>query len=138
VSSSTIRRSLIVLAAIGVFGVSSYAFMGSITGLETAGRAGATGDNVDGYAVSNLRYTHNAADPNKIDAVRFTLDGDAAMTNVRLVADGPWYDCVKDVPATAAEQARPGHKTWVVFTCNSRAPQATVRAQDEFSVVAQS
>ncbi|MDX6592084.1 MAG: hypothetical protein QOJ13_1280 [Gaiellales bacterium] len=55
---------------------------------------------MDGYALSNLRYTHNAADPHKLDAVRF--------------------------------------KIWAVFTCNSNAPQATVHAQDELSVAAQS
>jgi hypothetical protein len=133
-----LRRTTAVLIAVGVVGLSSYAFLGSISGLGTAGRAGAATQSVSGYAASNINYTYNAVDPNNIDAVAFTLDGPAAMVKTRLAAAGPYYGCVVDSAATTPVRAVAGQETWTVFTCDTTGPQATVAAQDQLSVVAHS
>ncbi|MDX6533340.1 MAG: hypothetical protein QOF68_1084 [Gaiellales bacterium] len=134
----SIRRVVTVLVAVGVVGLSSYAFLGSITGLETAGRAGAATQTVSGYAISSVSYTYDSTDPNLIDSVGFTLDGPASMVKARLAAAGPYHNCIDNAPATASVRAVSGQETWTAFVCDSTAPQATVLAQDELSVVAHS
>lgn len=137
-SSLPLRRVVAVLAAVGIVGVSSYAFLGSIGGLGAAGRAGAATQAVTGYTVSNINYTYNSGDPNKIDVVTFTLDGPAAMVKTRLAAAGPYYGCVVNDPATTTTRGVAGQSTWTVFMCDTTTPQATVTAQDQLSVVAHS
>jgi hypothetical protein len=133
-----LRRPMAVLIAVGVVGLSSYAFLGSISGLGTAGRAGAATQTVSGYTVSNINYTYNAGDPNNIDVVTFTLDGPAAMVKTRLVAAGPYYGCVVNDAATTPVRAIAGQEAWTVFMCDTTGPQATVTAQDQLSIVAHS
>jgi len=137
-SSIPARRLVASLVAVGVLGVSSYAFLGSITGLETAGRAGAASQTVSGYAISDINYSFNSGDPNKIDKLTFTLDGPATMVKARLAAAGPFYGCATDDAATASVRAVSGQESWTALSCDTTAPQATVLEQDELSVVAHS
>jgi hypothetical protein len=137
-TSLPLRRAVAVLVAVGVLGVASYAFLGSISGLNNAGRAGAATQTVSGYAISAVNYQYNASNPNKIDGLSFTLDGPVSMAKAQLEAAGSWYGCTVDAAATATEQAVPGHADWTALTCDTRAPQATIQAQDQLSVVAHS
>jgi hypothetical protein len=137
-SSVPIGRMVAILAAVGVLGTASYAFLGSINGLQTAGRAGAATQTVTGYTISDVKYGYDATDPNHINQVTFTLDGPAAMVKARLAAAGPYYRCSVSNAATAQVRAVAGQETWTVFRCNTASPQATVAAQDQLSVVAHS
>jgi hypothetical protein len=132
-------RTLVIAVAVAAVGVVSYAFLGSITGLGTAGYAGAGTQTISGYDVADITYTYNGSDPDSIDNVRFTLDNDAVVVHTQLVNGGTWYACSKDAGATATAQGVPGHETDTVWDCDTTVgTQATVTAQDQLKIVAHS
>lgn len=136
---SRTTRVLVVAAAVGLVGTVSYAFLGSITGLGTAGHAGAATQVVSGYAVSNIAYSYDGADPDQITNVRFTLDNDANVVHIQLVGAGTWYACALNAGETAVAQAVLGHETDTVWDCDTTVgTQATVTAQDQLRIVAHS
>jgi hypothetical protein len=136
---SRITRVLAIAAAVAVVGTVSYAFLGSITGLGTAGHAGAATQVVSGYAVSNVTYTYDASNPDNINSVTLTLDNAAAVVHVQLVSSGTWYACSEDAAATTVAEGVVGHETDTVWNCDTTVgTQATVTAQDQFRVVAHS
>jgi hypothetical protein len=132
--SDLLRRLAAIMVVVAIIGTASYAFLGSIAGLGTAGRAGIAVQTVSGYTVSSVDYTYDAADANKIQAVSFILDGRASMVKVRL--SHPVYRCAVDNAATAIARSVPGHADWTAYTCDTRSPQATVSTQDRLSIVA--
>jgi hypothetical protein len=132
-------RVLAVAAAVGLVGTVSYAFLGSIAGLGTAGHAGAATQVVSGYSVSNITYSYDGADPDQIANVSLTLDNDANVVHIQLVAAGTWYACVLNASDTSTAQGVPGHETDTVWDCDTTVgTQATVTAQDQLRVVAHS
>jgi hypothetical protein len=136
---SRTTRALAIAAAVALVGTVSYAFLGSITGLGTAGHAGAATQVVSGYAVSDIAYTYDGADPDQITNVRFTLDNDASVVHTQLVGAGAWYTCALNPGATAAAQSVLGHETDTVWDCDTTVgTQATVTAQDQLRIVAHS
>ena len=136
---SRIPRALAVAAAVALVGTVSYAFLGSITGLGTAGHAGAATQVVSGYAVSDITYSYNASNPDEITAVGFTLDNAAGVVHTQLVNAGTWYACSEDAGATAVAQSVLGHETDTVWACDTTVgTQATVTAQDQLRIVAHS
>jgi hypothetical protein len=135
---SRTTRTLAIAATVALVGTVSYAFLGSISGLGTAGHAGAATQTVSGYAVSDIAYTYGA-DPNDIDNVEFTLDNDANVVHAQLVSGGAWYTCTLNGAATTAAQGVLGHETDTVWDCDTTAgTQATVAAQDQLRIVAHS
>ncbi len=132
-------RTIVVAVTVAAVGVVSYAFLGSITGLGTAGHAGAGTQTISGYAVTDITYTYNGSNPDNIDNVRFTLDNAAAVVHTQLVGGGTWYACSENAGATAVAQGVPGHETDTVWDCDTTAgTQATVTAQDQLKIVAHS
>jgi hypothetical protein len=132
-------RALAIAATVAVVGTVSYAFLGSITGLGTAGHAGAATQTISGYAVSDITYTYDGSDPNDINNVEFTLDNAADVVHAQLVAAGAWYACTLNAGATSAAEAVPGHDTDTVWDCDTTAgTQATVADQDQLRIVAHS
>ncbi|MGI9658910.1 MAG: hypothetical protein ACR2OD_08375 [Gaiellaceae bacterium] len=78
---------------------------------------------ISGYTISNVNYTLNAANPQNLDAVVFDILPVSAST-IRVQVDtvaGTWYTC-----ANAAG----------TVTCATTAPQATVLAANQLTVVA--
>jgi hypothetical protein len=136
---SRTARALAIAAAVALVGTVSYAFLGSITGLGTAGHAGAATQVVSGYAVSDVTYAYNGANPDEITAVTFTLDNDATVVHTQLVDLGTWYACTEDAAATTTAQSVGGHATDTVWNCDTTVgTQATVTAQDQLRIVAHS
>ena len=71
----------------------------SVTGTALTAPAPAAGGQsanvVSGYAISDVRYTPDANDPNRIAAVSFRLTpADATFALVRLTPGGETIDCV--------------------------------------------
>lgn len=127
------RSLLAVLAMVVLVGTASYAVLAAASGLPTGTHAGAATVSVSGYAVSNISYTYDVADPNDITKVELTLDNAAAVVHLQLTAGGAWYACAEDAALTAS--ATPPATVW---DCDTTTPQATVTSQDEISVVAHS
>ena len=136
---SRTTRALVIAAAVALVGTASYAFLGSITGLETAGHAGAATQLVSGYAVSNIAYSYDGGDPDQIDNVSFTVDNDANVVHIQLVGAGAWYTCDLNAGETAVAQGVLGHEADTVWDCDTTVgTQATVTAQDQLRIVAHS
>jgi hypothetical protein len=135
---SRTTRALAVAATVALVGTVSYAFLGSITGLDTAGHAGAATQTISGYAVSDITYTYGA-DPNDITNLEFTLDNAASVVHAQLVSNGAWYACTLNAGATTAAEGVSGHDTDTVWDCDTTAgTQATVAEQDQLRIVAHS
>ena len=109
--------ALVLALAVGC-GVYAYAAANTVP----ASTAGAGSGAISGYTVSNIAYTMNPVTPTNLDQVAFTIAPTAASTvKVQLAAAGSWYTC-----ANAAGSV----------TCNTTAPQATVAAATQLTVVA--
>ena len=109
--------ALMLALAVGC-GVYAYAAANTVP----ASTAGAGSGAISGYTVSNIAYTTNPVTPTNLDQVAFTIAPTAASTvKVQLAAAGSWYTC-----ANAAGSV----------TCNTTAPQATVAAATQLTVVA--
>jgi len=115
------RRSVLAaLVVAGVVGSAAYAF--TATNTVPASTAGSGSGAISGYTVSAIAYTLNGTTPTNLDAVTFTIAPTAAsVVKIQLAAAGSWYTC-----ANAAGSV----------TCNTTAPQATVAAAPNLTVVA--
>jgi hypothetical protein len=114
-----LRVMIALMLAIAV-GCGVYAYAAANT--VPASTAGAGSGAISGYTVSNIAYTMNPVTPTNLDQVAFTILPSAASTvKVQLAPAGSWYTC-----ANAAGSV----------TCNTTAPQATVAAATQLTVVA--
>lgn len=88
-------------------------------------RAGAGQGTVTGYDVSSVHYVLNTSDPQKVDAVTFSLDSEPpASSTIRVkLSDSlnTWYNCTFSGASV---------------TCPTTAPQASVEQIEELVVVA--
>lgn len=102
---------------------------GALVQAHTAGnsvagsKAGNGSGNISGYAVSNVHYNLNAANPLNIDSVTFqTFPAVGTGTlRIQLAAAGSWYACT-----TSAQNV----------TCITTSPQAVVTGVSQLTVVA--
>ena len=116
------KRKRFALAALvaGVVSSSAYAFTASNTVPVTS--AGAGSQAISGYTATNVSYTLNAANPQNVDAVTFTISPATTSTvKVQLVSGGSWYSC-GNVGGTV--------------TCSTTSPQVTAAAANQLTVVA--
>ena len=120
-SRSRVRR-LAAVAVIAVLALAAFGFAAANT--VPASNAGDGAGTVSGYTVSSINYNLNAANPQNIDSVTFSLDrapAAGATMQIKLVAAGAtWYSCTN---------------AGANLTCNTTAPQATVVTADELRVV---
>lgn len=110
-----------------LFASVTYGFAASNT--VNPGSAGEGAATITGYAVTNVKYNLNAANPSNIDSAQFSLTGTVKPSTVkaRLVSGtGSWYDC------SSASTASP-----YAYTCATTSPsQATTTVANELRVVA--
>ncbi len=77
---------------------------------------------ISGYTITGVSYTLNATNPKNLDGVDFTIAPITASTvQVQVEAGGAWYGCTNTAGAVS---------------CATTAPQATVLAADQLTVVA--
>jgi hypothetical protein len=116
------RTKRFALAAViaGLVASGAYAFTASNTVPATS--AGSGSGTISGYTASAVSYTLNTANPQNIDAVKFTLDKAATTVKVQLVSAGSWYSCTV--------------VTGNNWTCATTAPQVTAAAANQLTVVA--
>jgi hypothetical protein len=86
----TKRFALAALVA-GIVASSAYAFTASNT--VPGSNSGSGQGTISGYTATSVAYQLNAANPQNIDSVTFTLDKAATTVKVQLVSAGPWYSC---------------------------------------------
>jgi hypothetical protein len=86
----TKRFALAALVA-GIVASSAYAFTASNTVPGT--NSGSGQGTISGYTATSVAYQLNAANPQNIDSVTFTLDKAATTVKVQLVGAGAWYSC---------------------------------------------
>lgn len=115
------KRTIIIGAVIAVaLGIGAYAFTAANT--VPASNAGAGSGAISGYTVSAVAYGLNATTPTNLDQVTFTISPTTATTvKIQLAAAGSWYTCTNAAGSV---------------TCNTTAPQATVAAATQLTVVA--
>ena len=86
------RRTILVALLAFVLATAAYAFTASNTFPDGGGNAGDGTGTISGYAVSNVSYDLNDANPATLDSVSFDLDDDATEVRVRVNA-GSWVLC---------------------------------------------
>lgn len=114
-------RGIVIVASIAAaLGIGTYAFTAANTVPATV--AGAGSGAISGYTITNVVYGLNATTPTNLDQVTFTISPTAATTvRIQLAAAGSWYTCTNAAGSV---------------TCNTTAPQATVAAATQLTVVA--
>ena len=85
------RRFLGTMLLTLLFAVSAYAFTAQNT--VDASNAGDGSGEITGYAVSNVAYTLDAADPTMIEKVAFTLDAAATSVKASVTGAAPFESC---------------------------------------------
>ena len=113
------HRYLLAAAVAAVVAPAAYAFTASNTVPGTS--AGSGSGAISGYTVSNVSYTLNAANPQNVDQVAFTIAPTTGPVKAQLVSGGAWYSCVNSAGSV---------------TCATTSPQATAAAVDQLTVVA--
>ena len=113
------HRYLLATAVAAVVAPAAYAFTASNTVPGTS--AGSGSGAISGYTVSNVSYTLNAANPQNVDQVAFTIAPTTGTVKAQLVSGGAWYACVNSAGSV---------------TCATTSPQATAAAVDQLTVVA--
>jgi hypothetical protein len=116
---SKLRITIVAVIAIALAsGMYAYAAANTVPASNTGAGSGA----ISGYTVSGVSYVINAITPTNLDQVKFNI-APVAAANVKaqLAAGGTWYTCANAVGA---------------ITCNTTAPQATVAAATQLTVVA--
>lgn len=105
---SRVKRFIGITAVAGVMALAGTAYTNANT-FATEPKAGSGAQSISGYEVSDVHYDLNATDPQNIDSIDFTLDGQPASTatiQYRLADGSAWSaDCahVNEVaPGTAA------------------------------------
>lgn len=95
-------RWLVALCCAGVAAGGSYVYTASNT--VPTSYAGIGNNVVNGYTVSNLVYTLNAANPRNVDSVSFTLTTAGSVVpsavSVQLASAGTWYSCTASLTPT--------------------------------------
>jgi spermidine/putrescine-binding protein len=115
------RRSILVLLCAILVAASAYAFTAANT--VPASTAGSGAGNITGYTATAVTYTLNAANPQNVDQVAFTISPTTTATvKVQLVTGGTWYACTNSGGSV---------------TCNTTVgTQATAAAANSLTVVA--
>lgn len=114
------RKVILIAILIGTLASAAYAFTASNT--VPATQAGSGNNTISGYTATSVAYTLNATTPTNIDSVAFTISPTTtSAVKVQLAAAGSWYSCVN---------------TSGSVTCATTAPQATVVAATQLTVVA--
>ena len=113
------NRYLLAAAVAAVVAPASYAFTASNT--VPATNAGSGSGTISGYTVSNVSYTLNAANPQNVDQVAFTIAPTTGTVKAQLVSGGAWYACTNTAGSV---------------TCATTSPQATAAAVNQLTVVA--
>ena len=94
-TKATAARRVLISVMVAAIGVSaSYAFTASNT--VPATKAGDGSNTITGFAVSAVHYALDAANPDLIDSVAFTLDTApvaGSTVKAQLVTAGTWYSC---------------------------------------------
>jgi hypothetical protein len=120
------HASLVALLAIALIAATAaYAYASSINNVNPPPLGSGSGS-IGKYSLdaSSVSYTLDAADPELIDAVSFSLGGSSTSTvvRVRLIdSGGSWYSCSSSaaptiscsIPAIAAASANGNHLTVV-------------------------
>lgn len=116
----TRRRLVVAVILAAALAIGTYAFTAANTVPATS--AGSGSGVISGYTVSAVVYGLNATTPTNLDQVAFTISPVAATTvKIQLAAAGSWYSCTNTAGSV---------------TCNTTAPQATVAAATQLTVVA--
>ena len=113
------NRYLLAAAVAAVAAPAAYAFTAANT--VPASNAGSGLGTISGYTVSNVAYSLNAANPQNVDQVAFTIAPTSGTVKVQLVSGGSWYSC-----------ANAGGSV----TCATTSPQATAATVNQLTVVA--
>ena len=87
------RKLRYVVAALAAVAVAAGAYAFTASNTVPATNAGSGSNTISGYAVSNVAYALNAADPTKVDSVSFTLDKAAGTVKAQIQSGGTWFDC---------------------------------------------
>jgi hypothetical protein len=113
-------KFVIITILAGILASAAYAFTAANT--VPGSTAGSGAGAISGYTATAVTYTLNGATPTNIDAVAFTIaPTTTAAVKIQLAAAGSWYSCVNTAGAV---------------TCATTAPQATVVAATQLTVVA--
>jgi hypothetical protein len=110
------------LLAVAAFGM----YTQTASNTVPASRLGSGSSAISGYTISSIGYTQNAANPQNVDALTFTIAPVATTTTVvkaQLVTGGSWYNCTTTNGSGAV-------------SCATTAPQATVVAPDQLTITA--
>ncbi len=113
------NRYLLAAVAAAVVAPAAYAFTAANTVPNS--NAGSGAGTISGYTVSSVAYTLNAANPQNVDQVAFTISPTSGTVKVQVVSGGSWYACTN---------------TGGSVTCATTSPQATAAAVNQLTVVA--
>jgi hypothetical protein len=113
------NRYLLAALAAAVVAPAAYAFTAANT--VPSSNAGSGAGAISGYTVSGVSYTLNAANPQNVDQVAFTISPTSGTVKVQVVSGGSWYACTN---------------TGGSVTCATTSPQATAAAVNQLTVVA--
>ena len=113
------NRYLLAAVAAAVVAPAAYAFTAANT--VPASNAGSGAGTISGYTVSNVAYTLNAANPQNVDQVAFTISPTSGTVKVA----GRLGRLVVACTNTAGS-----------VTCATTSPQATAAAVNQLTVVA--
>jgi hypothetical protein len=92
---------------------------------------------VNGYTTTGIRYQQNAAAPQNLDSVTFTLDHAATYLAVRTHAGGTWYTNEDLRLNTGADDSCTSlNDAGIVWTCDVTANSETVAIATTLDVVA--
>lgn len=128
------KRMVRLAAALGfaaVLASATYAFTASNT--VPASKAGIGSGAISGYSVSSVKYTLNATDPSKIDAVSFTLDTaptSGSTVKAQLASGGGWFSCTLSGAPAVNASCNTTSGTPATGVAVSAANQLTVVAAD--------
>ncbi len=118
-----VGRTTRTLGALGVaatLGLGAYAY--TAANVVPATSAGSGAGAISGYTITSVAYGLNASTPTNIDTVTFTISPIAASTvRAQLVSAGTFYSCTNTAGSVS---------------CATTAPQATVSAANQLTVVA--
>jgi hypothetical protein len=118
------QKSVRRLAVLGLFAILAVAAVGFAAQNTVPATNAGDGQSVTaGYAISNVHYGLNGANPANIDSVSFDIAPAvpaAGEVRVQLVSGGSWYTC----------------NTGAAIVCSTTAPQVTAFAADVLRVVA--
>ena len=113
------NRYLLAAAVAAIAAPAAYACTAANT--VPASNAGSGLGTISGYTVSNVAYTLNAANPQNVDQVAFTIAPTTGTVKVQVVSGGSWYACTNTAGSVS---------------CATTSPQATAATVNQLTVVA--